>query len=139
MLCSFFLPFFSRPNSVRCGCSSLSGCSSRSSTDTVFRKVARSAVPAPAAATVLLHTGGGSGDQKSRCKEPGVRNQRCADVTGHHVNNLSQHTHAHTRIASRHTRMNRYSKGCVSRRFSLGKLILHFWGAISIFFFVANL
>lgn len=86
MLRSFFLPLSSRLSSLRWGCSPPAGCSSRSSTETVFLRAARSlahAAPPPSARGRLLapppppavvlppDTGDRSGDQKSRCTEPG--------------------------------------------------------------------
>lgn len=103
MLRSFFLPLSSRLSSLRCRCSPAAGCSSRSSTESVFLKDARSTAhageapprsargslltpppypppPAPAAPAagddddddaLPPEPGDGSGDQKSRCTEPG--------------------------------------------------------------------
>lgn len=94
MLRSFFLPRSSRLSSLRRRCSPLDGCSSRSSTETVFLKATRSLThagedpststwgrllaaapppPPPAVdAALTVDPADGSGDQKSRCTEPGT-------------------------------------------------------------------
>lgn len=105
MLRSFFLPLSSRLSSLRCGCSPSDGCSSRSSTETVFLKAARSLVHAalpPSARGRLLappppvvfptDTGDRSGDQKSRSTKPG----RGKPETACYCTLYTKHTRTHT-------------------------------------------
>lgn len=110
MLRSFFLPLSSRLSSLRCRCSA--GCSSRSSTETVFLKSGRllahagEAPPSSAAGGLLAPPppsplaaapepgSGGSGDQKSRCTVPGREKPETPAVTEHHTRTESS---SHTR------------------------------------------
>lgn len=114
MFRSFFLPLSSRLSSLRCRCSPPPGCSSRSSVETVFLKAARSLAhageapppsargrlltppppPSPLAAVTLPpDPGDRSGDQKSRCTEPGWQKPKTPAVTVHHTQTECSHTH----------------------------------------------